>query len=155
MADSESSEGLDLGLLPEAVGHRYLVARAAGQRIAISLDETREIIAVKALTRLRGAPVWVAGLLNVRGSVMTVVDLDARLGGAAAEGPVVIVEQGGRTFGLRVSGVEAVHLASEAPLAVDVARSADGVVSGMVPVGDSAALVLDVGALQRSALAEA
>jgi hypothetical protein len=36
-----------------------------------------------------------------------------------------------------------------------VAQSATGVVSGMVPVGDLAALVLDVGALQRSALAEA
>jgi hypothetical protein len=30
-----------------------------------------------------------------------------------------------------------------------------GAVCGMVPVGDAAALVLDVGALQRSALAEA
>jgi purine-binding chemotaxis protein CheW len=155
MADAEAPDGLELGLLPGAVGHRYLVARASGQRIAISLDETREIIAVKTLTRLPGAPVWVAGLLNVRGSVITVIDVDARLGGAAAEGPVVIVEQGGRTFGLRVSGVEAVHLATEAPLAIEAARSADGVVSGMVPVGDAAALVLDVGALQRSALAEA
>jgi purine-binding chemotaxis protein CheW len=155
MADAEAPDGLELGLLPEAVGHRYLVARAAGQRIAISLDETREIIAVKSLTRLPGAPAWVAGLLNVRGSVITVLDLDARLGGAAAEGPVVIVEEGGRTFGLRVSGVEAVHLATDAPLPIEVARSADGVVRGMVPVGDAAALVLDVGALQRSALAEA
>jgi purine-binding chemotaxis protein CheW len=155
MADSEAPEGLELGLLPEAVGHRYLVARSAGQRIAIPLEDTREIIAVKALTRLPGAPVWVAGLLNVRGSVVTVVDLDARFGGPAASGPVVIVEQGGRTLGLRVSAVEAVHLASEPPLAIEAARSADGAVSGMVPVGDAAALVLDVGALQRSALAEA
>ena len=155
MADAEAPDGLELGLLPEAVGHRYLVARAAGQRIAISLEETREIIAVKSLTRLPGAPAWVAGLLNVRGSVITVIDVDARLGGASAEGPVVIVEAGGRTFGLRVSGVEAVHLASDAPMGIEAARSADGVVSGMVPVGDAAALVLDVGALQRSALAEA
>ena len=36
-----------------------------------------------------------------------------------------------------------------------VARSADGAVRGMVPVGDAAALARDVGALQRSALAEA
>jgi purine-binding chemotaxis protein CheW len=155
MADAEAPDGLELGLLPEAVGHRYLVARAAGQRIAISLEETREIIAVKSLTRLPGAPAWVAGLLNVRGSVITVIDVDARLGGASADGPVVIVEQGGRTFGLRVSGVEAVHLATDAPLAIEAARSADGVVRGMVPVGNAAALVLDVGALQRSALAEA
>jgi purine-binding chemotaxis protein CheW len=155
MADLEASEGGDLGLLPEGAGHRYLVARAAGQRIAISLDDTREIIAVKALTRLPGAPSWVAGLLNVRGAVVTVLDVDARLGGEMAQGPVVIVETGGRTFGLRVTGVEAVHLTNDAPLAVEAARSADGVVSGMVPVGDSAALVLDVGALQRSALAEA
>ena len=155
MAEAEGPEGLDPGLLPEGVGHRYLVARAAGQRIAIPLDDTREILAARALTRLPGAPAWIAGLLNVRGSVVTVVDLDARLGGPVAAGPVVIVEQGGRTFGLRVSAVDAVHLAAEAPLEIEAARSADGVVSGMVPVGDSAALVLDVGALQRSALAEA
>lgn len=155
MAESEGPDGLDSEVLPEGVGHRYLVARAAGQRIAIPLDKTREILAARALTRLPGAPVWVAGLLNVRGSVVTVVDLDARLGGDAASGPVVLVEQGGRTFGLHVSAVEAVHQATDAPIEVEAARAADGLVSGMVPVGDSAALVLDVGALQRSALAEA
>ena len=52
MADSVEPEGLDLGLLPEGVGHRYLVARAAGQRVAIPLDDTREIISTRALTRL-------------------------------------------------------------------------------------------------------
>ncbi len=148
-------DGLEPGLLPEAVGHRYLVARVSGQRVAIPLEETREIIAARPLTRLPGAPVWVAGLVNLRGSVVTVIDLDARLGGPAAAGPVVIVEIGGRTFGLRVAAVEAVYVSSEAPQPIDPARSADGVVCGMVPVGDAAALVLDVGALQRSALAEA
>ncbi len=44
MADAEAPDGLEFGLLPEGVEHRYLVALAAGQRIPISLDETRESV---------------------------------------------------------------------------------------------------------------
>ena len=154
MTDSSGFDGTETGLLPEAGGPSYLVARSAGQQVAIPLEETREIIAVKSLTRLPGAPAWVAGLLNLRGSVLTVIDLDVRLGGASAVGPVIVVELEGRMFGLRVTEVLAVQTATAAPGPVEAARSAEGVVSGMVPVGANAALVLDVAALQHSALAE-
>ena len=148
-------EGLDAELLPEAGGARYLVARSADTRVAIPLAEAREIIATRVLTRLPGAPTWIAGLLNLRGTVLTVVDLDARLGGSAAAGPVVVVEREGRTFGVRVSAVEAVQGTGGEELPVDAARAAGGVVRGLVPVGERPALVVDVAALLRTALADA
>ena len=147
----------DFASLPEgeAAGPRYLVARAAGQRIGVPLELAREIVQVRQLTRLPGALPWVAGLLNLRGMVLTVLDVSLRLGAAASAGPVLVVEVEGRRLGLRVEAVEAVLAAEGAEQEADAARSADGVVRGLASVGDGAVLVLDVAALQRAALAEA
>lgn len=134
---------------------RYLVAEAAGQRVAVPLLQAREILTVKAVTRLPGAPSWIAGLVNVRGTVLTVVDVGRRLAGAASEGPVVMVEVAERKFGLRVARVDGVMRADAGVESVDEARSAAGAVRGLVSTGAMPALVLDVEALQRAAIADA
>ncbi len=136
-------------------GPRYLLARAAGQRVAIPLEESREILTVRALTRLPGALPWVSGLLNLRGTVLTVADLSLRLGGSACEGPVVVSEVSGRKLGLRVERVEGVQRATRDEQPTDAARSADGAVRGMAELPEGAALVMDVAALQRAAFADA
>jgi purine-binding chemotaxis protein CheW len=133
---------------------RYLVAQAADQRVAIPLLSSREILTVKSVTRLPGAPSWIAGLVNVRGAVMTVLDLSVRLGAAGATGPVVIVELEGRRLGIRVDAVTGVERASAAEESVDAARSAAGAVRGLAMLAGGAALVVDVGALQRAAIAD-
>lgn len=135
--------------------HRYLVASAAGQRVAIPLLSSREILTVKHVTRLPGAPSWIAGLVNVRGAVLTVLDLSARLGAAAATGPVVMVELDGRRLGMRVDSVDGVERATGAEEPVEAARSAAGAVRALAPLPRGAALVVDVVALQRAAIADA
>jgi len=142
-------------LLGGPTGPRYLVARAAGQRVAIPLEEAREIVHARQLTRLPGALPWVAGLFNLRGTVLTVLDVAVRLGGAASVGPVIVVVVEERSVGLRVDGVDAVATAEGEEVPVAAARSAEGGVRGAVTMHDGEALVLDVGALQRTALAEA
>lgn len=139
----------------EESGRRYLVARAAGQRVAIPLEDAREIITVRTLTRLPGAQPWVCGLLNLRGTVLTVADLSLRLGGSASAGPVVVVEVGERKLGLRVERVEGVQRSLGDEQVADAARSAEGAVRGMAELPEGAALVVDVSALQRAALADA
>lgn len=140
----------------EAAGdaHRYLVAKSAGQRLAIPLLSCREILTVRSVTRLPGAPSWVAGLVNVRGAVLTVLDLSARLGASSAGGPVVIVEVDGRRLGIRVDAVEGVERAVGVEEAVDPARSAAGALKGLAVLPLGAALVVDVVALQRAAIAD-
>lgn len=135
-------------------GPRYLVARAAGQRVAIPLEEAREIVHARQVTRLPGAVPWVAGLFNLRGTVLTVLDVAVRLGGSVSAGPVIVVEVEERSVGLRVDGVDAVVMADGEEQQVAAARSADGGVRGTVMMHDGEALVLDVAALQRTALAE-
>ena len=134
---------------------RYLVAEAAGQRVAVPLLLAREILGVRAVTRLPGAPSWIAGLVNVRGTVLTVLDVGQRLGGAPSAGPVIVVEHEERRFGLRVATVIGVSRAASAAEAVDEARSAGGAVQGLAALDGGTALVLDIGALQRAAIADA
>jgi purine-binding chemotaxis protein CheW len=111
----------------------------------------REIIPSRTVTRLPGAPAWVLGLLNLRGSVVTVVDLADRLGlGGGAAQSVIVVELGGKTIGVRVDAVESVALAEDARVeAVEPARSAEGLVVGMVRLRDGTALLMDAEVILR------
>lgn len=86
-------------------GPRALEIRVAAATLAIPLAHVVEVASLKVLTRLPGAPEWCVGLLNLRGRVVTVVDLGRYRGESATDGPIVVVEQQGRRFGLRVSRV--------------------------------------------------
>lgn len=119
------------------------------------LGDVRELVTVRAPTRLPGAPAWVAGLYNLRGTVLTVADLGLRLEGPAASGPVVVVEVEERRFGIRVDIVERVDRATGPETAVEPARAAGGVMRGLATLADGTALVLDVTTMRRTALAEA
>lgn len=67
----------------------------------------REILPPSPATRLPGAPSYVRGLINVRGTVITVVDLVARLCDRPARpaGPIMLVEHQGKVIGVAVDEV--------------------------------------------------
>ncbi len=152
LASIESTADLDV--------KRLLLFRAAGRLCACDLSVVREIVAARVATRLPGAPAWVMGLINVRGTLLTVMDLAVRFGAprsADGVGSVIVVAGGGKLFGLRVDSVRDVRAVADAALEpVDDQRNADGVVRALVPagvVGDESALVCDMDAIAREALA--
>jgi chemotaxis signal transduction protein len=148
MAEIEVDETLVDGAV------RYLVAKAAGQRIAFRVDVVREIIPSRGMTRLPGTDAWVLGLLNLRGTVLTVVDLSVRFGAPVGGASIVVIEVDGRTFGVQVEQVESMaDVADVLVTPVEEARSAGGLASGLAPVPGGTAMVIDAGALQRAALA--
>ncbi len=55
------------------------------ETLAVSIDDVREILQVSRLTPLPRTPAFVRGVMNLRGSVVPVIDLGARLGQAATE----------------------------------------------------------------------
>jgi len=58
--------------------------RLGDERFLVARDEVREIVACPAtLARVPGAQGWIAGLLSIRGQLLTCVDLRSFLGGAA------------------------------------------------------------------------
>lgn len=49
--------------------------RVAGEYLALPIDEVRELLPYPRLTRIPGTKPWIKGLANVRGRLVTVVDL--------------------------------------------------------------------------------
>jgi purine-binding chemotaxis protein CheW len=84
------------------------VFRLAGGTYGIELDAVREIVPFRGATRLPGAPSSVAGLVNVRGSIITVIDLGAQLEGTSSardRSSVMLVEFGAKLVGAAVDEV--------------------------------------------------
>lgn len=127
---------------------------AGQQRFAWELSAIKEIVPARAVTRLPGAPVWVLGLLNLRGRVVTVADLALRMGlEAGADGSIVVLDVDGRMLGVRVDEVCAVANAEDAAVEpVEAARAADGLVAGMVRLSEGPAALVDAAAFARSVL---
>ena len=117
----------------EVLARRILLFRTGGKLYGCEIDAVREIVPVRPATRLPGAPAWVCGLVNLRGTIVTVLDLARRLDDDApprSEGSVVIVEQGGRAAGIAVDEVLDVQPLPEARIERAVGEHAHG---GLVP----------------------
>jgi purine-binding chemotaxis protein CheW len=95
--------------------------RVAGGEYAFPLTEVREIVPVSPCTPVPGAPAHVKGILNIRGKVLTVVDLAAFLKLAPGAEPkfVIVAEKGTEFYGFlaeEVTGVMRVDAADLKPV---------------------------------------
>lgn len=86
--------------------------RLGGEAYGIAIDKVLEIILPSPVTPLPQGPADILGLINLRNTVVPVVDLRLRLGLAAsdktAETRIVVVKVRGRTIGLLVDAVHQV-----------------------------------------------
>jgi purine-binding chemotaxis protein CheW len=63
----------------------HLVFSLGGDDYAVAIGQVRELVAAAPLTAVPGAPPWVRGVFNLRGSVVPLVDLGVKFGvGTAA-----------------------------------------------------------------------
>jgi purine-binding chemotaxis protein CheW len=63
----------------EAVNGEFISFRVAGQLLGIPVQMVQEVLTAQRITRVPLAPPEVAGFLNLRGQIVTAVDLRARL----------------------------------------------------------------------------
>lgn len=81
--------------------NQYLTFKLVGEMFAISIRNIREIIEHGNLTAVPMMPEFVRGVMNLRGSVVPVIDLAARFGratgGTNRRSCIVIVEIEGQT----------------------------------------------------------
>ncbi len=59
---------------------QYLTFFLAGEEYAAGILRVREILQYEPVTRIPTAPPWIRGVMNLRGSVVPVVDLALKLG---------------------------------------------------------------------------
>ena len=86
---------------------QLLVFRAANEEYAFALTEVREIIRTPAITAVPSVEAYVQGVTNLRGKIVTVIDLPHLLGLQDGKNTqhVIVVEKGAELFGFRVDEV--------------------------------------------------
>ena len=132
-----------------------MLCRVAGRVVGVELGTVREIIPARRPTRLPGAGTYVAGLVNVRGTIVTVIDLAARLADVPAKGTgsIVLIEHGAKLVGVAVDEVLDVRRTAELELeteaealvpggAVRAVGRLDGEVVALLDIHDIIAQVL-------------
>ena len=118
----------------------------------VDSTQIQEIIPFHRVTRLPGAPAFVRGLINVRGTIVTVIDLGVRLDASCApvgDGSVLLARYHDRTVGLAVDEVLDVRDVVVEPLPE---QPANGVVRGLSTVEAYAVVILDLDAMMHPVL---
>ena len=59
---------------------QYLTFIVAGEKLAVEILDVKELIEVSHMTKVPMTPDFIRGVINLRGSVIPVVDMSARLG---------------------------------------------------------------------------
>ncbi len=102
--------------MQESVGRELISFRIGEQEFCVDIMAVREIRGWTQATPLPQAPSYVRGVINLRGAVLPIVDLAARLGLGATEPSVrnviIVVRIGHRLVGLLVDAVSEVLTAT-------------------------------------------
>lgn len=100
--------------LPEGSFH-YLTCRVGEAYAALPLDRVEEVVPMPRLEPLPEAPAWVAGVINLRGESLPVLDVSARISRCRRDVElsdlVVVCVLEGRSVGLVVQDVYGVEQA--------------------------------------------
>jgi purine-binding chemotaxis protein CheW len=129
---------------------RLLIFGVGGRLCACELDAIREIVPYRQATRLPGAPPFVTGLINLRGTILTVMDLGLRLGASPIDpvkGSIVLAEAGTRVIGLGVDELRDVQRVPRTQIEPADGEIGAGLVHGVLQVGEDVAMLLDVRAI--------
>jgi purine-binding chemotaxis protein CheW len=140
---------------PSAASMQHLSFFLAGEEYALGILQVKEIIEYDTVTRIPSAPAWIRGVINLRGSVLPVIDLAVKFGmppcTVTRRSCIVVVElsfQGERlVMGMLADSIGQVLEFTpedvEAPPAFGTSMSAEYLV-GMGRSGKKFVLLLDI-----------
>lgn len=139
--------------------HRELITfEVGGQVFGLDIMAIREIRAWSPTTRLPRVPHYVAGVVNLRGSVLPVIDLAARLGWEATEPTprhaIIVAQMNNQTCGLIVESVSDIVTIPNDALQPPPVTANDSIVTfleGLAAIDDRMVMVLNLSALSDSA----
>ncbi len=140
--------------ISEHTATRTLLFRVGEGIYGCDIDAVREIVPFRRATRLPGAPAFVLGLINLRGTIVTVLDLGLRLQpgrSAVSDGSIILVGHGSRLVGIAVEEVMDVRNV-DVQEAAGEAESAGGVVRGLGHLEEQVVIVLDMYTLIKQVL---
>lgn len=117
---------------------QLVIFTLAGEHYALPIQQVQEIIRYSEPRSVASETEWVRGVISLRGRIVPVYDVGARLGARSEVGEqtkIVIVEAGSETAGVIVDSVEEVLTVSEAQ--IESAPTADtSVVQAIVRIDE-------------------
>jgi purine-binding chemotaxis protein CheW len=131
--------------------HELITFGISGQLFGIDIMAIREIRAWSPVTRLPRVPDYVAGVVNLRGAVLPVIDLSLRLGWPPTEttprNPIIVTVIDGQSRGLIVHDVNDIVSIDSNDLQQPDTIVQDHIthfLEGVAPIGDDMVMVLDL-----------
>jgi len=89
--------------------NEYVTAMIGGQLFGLPIQRVQDVFMPERLTRVPLAPPEIAGVLNLRGRIVTLIDMRDRLGlksrGDGGPAMAIGVELGGESYGLLIDSV--------------------------------------------------
>ncbi len=136
----------------ETTGTMQLVSfRLAQEEYGIEITKVQEIILMGEITRVPQTPEYIKGLINLRSTVIPIVDLRLRFGlsreEATDETRIMVVNVAGKTIGIIVDAVsEVLRISQEqiAPPPPTVAGLGREYLTGLVKLENRLLILLDI-----------
>jgi purine-binding chemotaxis protein CheW len=136
----------------EAIASMQIVSfRLAQEEYGIEITKVQEIILMGEITRVPQTPPYIKGLINLRSTVIPIVDLRQRFGltqeEASDETRIMVVNVSGRTIGIIVDGVSEVlrisrdQIAAPPPTVAGLGRE---YLTGLVKLEKRLLILLDI-----------
>lgn len=142
----------------EAFGKQFLIFKVADENYGLKLTQAKEIIKPTKVTNVPNSEEYILGVINLRGQVIPVVNLENKLGFLEHDGEknylpvdqekkIIVVNIQNMLIGLLVDSVEEVIKLTQDQID-DVFESRQGIqedfLSGVAIVEDSLIMVLDL-----------
>jgi purine-binding chemotaxis protein CheW len=136
------------GGLSDGVG-QYLTFTLGQEEYGIEILVVQEIRGYAAVTPVPNTPRHVRGVMNLRGTIIPVIDLRRLFGLAEVEysrfNVIVVVTVGSKVMGVLVDAVsDVLTLPPENIQPPDFGEAGGGAVSGLAQAGDKVVLLLDI-----------
>jgi len=135
----------------EVHGTMQLVSFALAKELyGIEITKVREIILIADITRIPETPDYLKGLINLRSTVIPVVDLRVRFGlpegETTDESRIMVLQAGGKTIGIIVDAVSEVLRVKRDQIAPppNVAGLNHDYLNGLVKLDDKLLILLDI-----------
>lgn len=128
---------------------RYLCFDLGDEEFAIKLLTVKEVIGLPETTPVPQSPVYFVGIMNLRGSVISIMDLRSKLGVKIEkneETSVIILDIGNLSLGVIVDRVNAVVNLNESEISPKptIESKASDSITGVFRKNEKLILVLDV-----------
>lgn len=144
-------------------GSQFLTFMLAGEEYGIDILRVQEIKGWDSVTPIPNAPEYIRGVINLRGTIVPIIDMRLRFSIEAIEyGPVTVVivlkvmnadGDNSRVMGVIVDAVSDVYTVDEGDIkpAPDFGSVVDvGYVHGLVTMDDNMVIMLDIDRLLNS-----